>query len=489
MRAQVRRRGFVVSAMVLVLFALAAAMRAPAGSKVATTVDVSELTLAPMPEGGGVPALTAVSDDPDALGALADDYEEVELLLSGVASTYSGPATGPATEVSSENPYVTRVVTRFPKSASDFSGRVFLEPFNTTAGPDRDPVWRLVAPLLQRNGDAWVGVSVRSTSVSQLQGFDAVRYAGLSIPVNDYVWDMLRQLGAVLKTGGDQSPLGKLRAEHLYVGGYSQSAVDSATFAMTFHDTARLADDSPIFDGYLIAAHAATLTPLQTGAGLITEFEEVPMQPVDVPVVDFETQHDVMGWTREFLPDFFYTSRSGASVRRKDANTKTDKYRLFEIAGASHSSTSTGDCGGAPSTFPNSPFVRGAVAKLFAWAETGKPPSKVPRIDMETIDIVSVPEVDGVGNATGGVRSPFVDVPLVQYHVQAGGSGLACAFSGTETPLPADVLADRYESVDAYMKRFTTSLDRTIAAGFVLKADRAEILASAREKAVQLLGG
>ena len=169
---------------------------------------------------------------------------------------------------------------------------------------------------------------------------------------------------------------------------------------------------------------------------------------------------------------------------RRPTSTGCSRY-----AGASHSSTSTGDCGGAPSTFPNSPFVRGAVAKLFAWAETGKPPSKVPRIDMETIDIVSVPEVDGVGNATGGVRSPFVDVPLVQYHVQAGGSGLACAFSGTETPLPADVLADRYESVDAYMKRFTTSLDRTIAAGFVLKADRAEILASAREKAVQLLGG
>lgn len=452
------------------------------------TVDVREVRLGPVPDGNGVVhASAATAADPAVAPSLADDYREVEHQLTGVASTYRGPATGPAEEASTRNAYVTRLIARFPKAESDFSGRVFLEPFNTTSGPDRDVIWRQLAPLFQDAGDAWVGMSVRSSSVGELQEFDAARYADLSIPTNDLVWDMLRQVGAVLRAGGKQSPLGGLRAEHLYLGGYSQSGVDTATFAQSFHDDTRLRDGAPVFDGYLPAAHAATMTPLQSGTGLIVEFDEGQMQPVDVPVVDIETQHDVMGWSREVLPGTFYTSQSGASVRRPDSNTRTDKYRLFEITGASHSSGGTGGCGGDPSSFPGPMFVRGAAAQLFRWAEEGKAPRKADRIEMDTLDIVSVPRVDEDGHALGGVRSPFVDVPLVHYQVQAGGSGLSCTFSGIETPLAADVLASRYGDADAYMDEFTEHLDETIAAGHLLKSDRAEILETASAKAETLL--
>jgi hypothetical protein len=450
-----------------------------------TTVDISAVELEPTPEGGGV-AQTSAEASTDAIApTLADDYREVEYLVRGVASTYSGPATGPAEVASTDNPYVTRVIARFPKDEADFSGRVFLEPFNTTAGPDRDVIWRQVAPLLQDEGDAWVGISVRSTSTTELQVFDPVRYADVSIPTNDLVWDMLRQVGAVLRTGAEQSPL-PAHAEYLYMGGYSQSGVDTATFSMAFHDDAELLDGSPLFDGYFPAAHAATMTPLQTGSGLIVEFEEGGLEAVDVPVVDVETQHDVQGWAREVLPGAFYTSQGGASVRRPDADSPTDKYRLFEITGASHSSVG-GDCGGAPSTFPGPLFVRAAAAKLFRWAEEGIAPTEAPRIEMEEVDIVSTPTSDEVGNALGGVRSPFVDVPLVQYQVVAGGSGLACAFSGTETPIPPDQLATRYGDAEAYLDQFTDDLDETIEAGFLLEADRADILEDAAEKAQALL--
>jgi hypothetical protein len=451
------------------------------------TVDVGEVTLGPIPGGNGVvQASAAVSADPAFVPSLADDYREDEFLFRGVANTYSGPATGPPEKASTGNAYVTRLIVRVPQDPSDFSGRVFLEPFNTTSGPDRDALWRPIAPLLQGNGDAWVGVSVRAGSVFQLQEFDAARYADLSIPTNDLVWDMLRQLGAVVRSGGKQSPLRGMRAEHLYLGGYSQSGVDTTTFAMSFHDDTRLRDGAPIFDGYLPAAHAATMTPLQSGSGLITEFDEGRMEPVDVPVVDIETQHDVMGWSREVVPGTFYTSQSGASVRRSDSNSRTDKYRLFEITGASHSSGG-GNCGGVPSTFPGPMFVRAAAAQLFRWAEEGTAPTKAARIEMEKVDIVSVPRVDEIGHALGGVRSPFVDVPLVQYQVQAGGTGLSCTFSGVENPIPADVLASRYDDVDAYIDQFTKRLDATIKAGFLLKSDRAEILETATAKAASLL--
>ncbi|MBM3659001.1 MAG: hypothetical protein FJW95_05795 [Actinobacteria bacterium] len=440
-----------------------------------------------MPVGAGVPHLTATTADPASPRALADGYTEVEFLVRGVASTYSGPVTGPAAESSAGNPYVTRIVARFPTSKRDFSGRVFLEPFNTTSGPDRDAIWGVVAPLFQSQGDGWVGVSVRSQSPASLQAFDPIRYADVSIPVNDYVWDMLRQLGAVLKAGGDQSPLGDLRAEHLYLGGYSQSGVDTSTFAMAFHDTASERDGTAVFDGYLPAAHAAMRTPLQTGAVLISDFDVGRMEPPEVPMIDLETQHDVMGWAREVLPGIFYTSPGGASVRVPDRDAATKKYQLWEITGASHSSGGTADCGGTPSTFPGPPFVRAAAAALFRWAETGKAPKKAPRIEMATIDVVSKPSADEYGNALGGVRSPFVDVPLVTYQVQAGGIGLSCTFRGNETPLAPDVLADRYGDANSYMKEFTRRLDATIKAGRLLELDRDAILAATRAKAAQLL--
>jgi hypothetical protein len=132
-------------------------------------------------------------------------------------------------------------------------------------------------------------------------------------------------------------------------------------------------------------------------------------------------------------------------------------------------------------------FVRAAAAQLFRWAEKDTAPRSAPRIEMETIDIVSKPRVDEHGHALGGVRSPFVDVPLVQYQVQAGGVSLGCTFSGIERPLGADVLASLYGDADEYMAQFTKSLDATIKAGFLLKADRAQILDAATEKAESLL--
>jgi hypothetical protein len=485
-----RRPRLVAGALVLMTFSAAIQSATPAwaggsGTEPGATVDISETRLAPIPVGNGVPHATATVAATPTTPPLASDYAEVEYLFSGAASTYSGPSTGPAKEASTGNPYVTRVIARYPKDPSAFSGRVFLEPFNTTSGPDRDVIWRLISPLLEANGDAWIGVSVRSTSVGELQRYDPVRYADLSIPVNDLVWDMLRQLGAVVRRGGKQSPLHRLDVEHLYMGGYSQSGVDTATFAQAFHDRTRTADGAPIFDGYLPASHAATMTPLQSGSGLIVKFETGKMQPVRVPVFDFETQNDVQGWAAQVTPTFTYTNRSGASVRRPDRNSATDKYRLFEIAGAPHSSSAQ-ECDGPPSTFPNRFFVRAAAAQLFAWVEKGVVPRKAPRIEMATVGVVSVPKVDEYGNAVGGVRSPFVDVPLTHYEVQST-PGVFCVFAGKETPLPADVLVSRYHDAPSYLREFTKSLDATIDAGALLKRDRAEIVEAQTAKAESLL--
>jgi hypothetical protein len=304
--------------------------------------------------------------------------------------------------------------------------------------------------------------------------------------VNDAAWDILRQVGAVLSRGGANSPLGGLRAEHLYMGGYSQSGVEVATFASAFADQTRTAGGSPVYAGYLPLAHDASLTPLQSGTNSLPRFEFTAMGPVDVPVVDLETQTDVEGFKAAISATATYTNQGGFTIRRDDSDDPHDLFRLYEIPGAPHATGIPG-CAGTPSTFPTDAFVRAATAQVIRWAEDGDPPPTADRIDLASHHgRVAVSAVDDVGNATGGVRSPFVDVPLVRYDVHSPGGAL-CELNGRQVPLPAAELSRRYDDADDYLAQFTDSLDATIHAGFLRQADRREIRHSAAEAAAAAL--
>lgn len=431
-----------------------------------------------VPCGSGVPETSATrppSQFDDALPEFSDDYAEAEYLLSGAASCYSGPATGPATVVSDGHRYITRVLVRYPQDASRFSGRVLVEPFNTTYGVDRDALWLHVAGLLQAQGDAWVGVTERATSATQLKGKDPRRYADLDIPSNDLAWDLLRAIGTVLKEGGQPSPLRHLPVRRVYLGGYSQSGVDTATFAAAFGTLTRTRDGRPSYDGFFPACHAASLTPLAVGEGL-PRFEYAPMPPAAVPVIEVQPQSDVEGFSFE---DF--VNPGSASVRREDSDAVGDRFRLYEIAGAPHAAKIPG-CDGNGSSFPMPAFVRAALRNLFRWAEDGVAPPTAPRIALSVDDVVAEAAVDRFGNAIGGVPSPFVGVPIARYEAHST-PGPLCKLAGREVPLPYGILAERYGDVRNYLAEFTIGLDDTIRAGFLLKDDRAALLKAQAAKA------
>ena len=130
------------------------------------------------------------------VATLDPGYVEQEFLVQGAASTYSGVVTGPAVVEQTNVPYATRVLVRYPKDASKFSGRVVVEPFNTSGqGKDADVVWSVMAPMLQKRGDAWVGVTERTSAGEALKQADATRYADVNVPSNDVAWDVLAQVG------------------------------------------------------------------------------------------------------------------------------------------------------------------------------------------------------------------------------------------------------------------------------------------------------
>ena len=116
--------------------------------------------------------------------------------------------------------------------------------------------------------------------------------------------------------------------------------------------------------------------------------------------------------------------------------------------------------------------------------EKGTAPKPAPRLTLATNDKVSVAKTDEYGNAVGGVRSPFVDVPLSKY--EAHTPGATCTTFGNETPLGADVLHQKYGDAATYMKEFTKSLDKAIAAGTLLQSDRQAILDAQQPRANQM---
>ena len=276
---------------------------------------------------------------------------------------------------------------------------------------------------------------------------------------------MLRQVGALVKTNNAESPLADLDVKHAYLGGYSQSGVDTATFATAFNATT-FADGAAVYDGYLIGARRATCrrSSRATRSSRSSSGRRCRRSTYRSWTSSRRPTSRVSPWkcprrsrsrkaspapTQIDTPTFTYVNVGGAKVRRADSDTDADRYRLYEIPGAPH--VGNGDSCDGVSSFPTRSFTRAAAARLACWAEDGVAPPEAPRIDLTTRDDVSVTGNDEHGNALGGIRSPFVDVPLFRYAVH--GSGPFCILSGNETSLGGDVLTPLYGDEDGYLGR------------------------------------
>ena len=81
------------------------------------------------------------------------------------------------------------------------------------------------------------------------------------------------------------------------------------------------------------------------------------------------------------------------------------------------------------------------------------------------------------GLAQGGVRTPWVDVPIARTSGVGGDENIMSAIFGSGEPFDAATLHRLYPGgAEEYLQRFTAALDTAIQSGFILPADRAEIL-------------
>ena len=442
-------------------------------------------------------------------------YEEQEYLLEGVARSYRGPATRPSdgrweAELADEAPYVTRFVVRRPIDPSRASGTVVVEWNNVSAGMDVSPDWSLLHRHLSDQGHVWVGLSAQAAGIHgggiaeglHLKLLDPVRYAALSHPGDAFSFDLFSQLALLLRSGTDSSPLGELPVEQLLGMGESQSAAFLSSYVNGID--AQVA----VFDGYFIHGRPGQGAPLGGYTSqVVRDLEDAAERGMSSPE---QIRHDVRVPVLVLQSETDLVVLGGAAAEQADG----ERIRQWEIAGAAHADTyllvaSNEDDGHlTPARFaellrptrellvgvterpinagPQQHYVgQAAFCALQAWAKGGAAPAEGRRIEL---DGPGTFVLDDQGIVRGGVRSPWVDVPLwVLSGLGQGGEAFAVLF-GTSEALPPDVLRSRYPGgVADYLARFERSLDETITAGFILVDDRDEILKVAAEAASELL--
>jgi hypothetical protein len=120
--------------------------------------------------------------------------------------------------------------------------------------------------------------------------------------------------------------------------------------------------------------------------------------------------------------------------------------------------------------------LQASLAQLHEWVRTGKPAPSAPPMELSESD-PPVFAVDANGLVLGGIRTAWVDVPVAKTSGIGSGESELAALFGSGEPFDAATLQRLYPGGSAeYLDRFTMSLDQAIAAGFLLTADRAEIL-------------
>jgi hypothetical protein len=438
-------------------------------------------------------------------------YVREEWFVSGAADSYtqSGPRAADGCWQASRAeaaPFKTRVVVCRPEDPARFNGSVLVEWFNVSGGLDAGPDFLFLHRHLMREGAAWVGVSVQQAGIDggglvpgmPLKQLNAGRYGSLVHPGDRFAFGIYTEVGRLLRSSG-AGPLGPLAPQRLIGIGESQSAgflvsyvnaidpLEACYDAFLIHG--RPGGAAALDGSYLRAAQDGDIQELR--ARMPVEGHRI-REDVRVPVLTFQSETDVV-------------ALAGGRARQPDS----DRFRLWELAGAAHFDTygllaTHADRAGVPveelaeqlapraeimgmraETFVNSGpqqhyVLHAAVSHLDRWLRDGTPPPAAPRL--ETADAAATRLVrDELGIARGGIRTPWVEAPsAVLSGDSPGGEGFLFLFGQTRA-LDAATLERLYPGgPDEHRRRFEAATDDAVAAGFLLESDADEIRALAR---------
>jgi hypothetical protein len=173
-------------------------------------------------------------------------------------------------------------------------------------------------------------------------------------------------------------------------------------------------------------------------------------------------------------------AEAGIQYRRIDSDAPGNKFRLYEVAGMPHNNArDMRSFAGDPCTLPVTDFPAGAFTALglhhlIEWIANDKtPPYALPiEVDQNPTGDNSLLALDEYGNAKGGVRNVWVDVPIATYGTFGKGKTTAqdrlCQLAGTEVPLPEATLKKLYRNRGAYERKVNDRLAQLVKDGWFL---------------------
>lgn len=429
-------------------------------------------------------------------------YVEEEYFLRGTAKVYDYDASGNVVTTTSGAPYENRIILRRPADRHDFSGTVVVELMNMTNRWDLDRMWLTSHDQYLRNGDAYVGVTSAPTTVDALKKFDPQRYASLSwadpvppeqrcagsalnsTPTTEggLIWDIFTQVGAALKSDGRDNPLRGLDVHKVYATGYSQSGAYLIRYINAIHPRAR------VYDGFLIGAASGGPRPLgKCSATIPVADPRNIVRPTAEPVIRVQTETD-------FYADAGYS-------RRPDSDTHKDRYRLYEVPGSAHAYSYTAsfapspadlakagftynyyncDSPGLSTDFPMHYLFNATQVLLDRWARTETPPPRAYRIQ---VDPAGKTVHDEHGNAQGGIRTPWLDVPIATYYPTSTPAS-TCNLQGHRVPFDPARLKTLYPDHGAYVRPFIAATEHLVAQGWLTRPDADAVINTAANASI-----
>ncbi|HEX7853528.1 MAG TPA: alpha/beta hydrolase domain-containing protein [Sphingobium sp.] len=396
----------------------------------------------------------------------AHDYVEEEYFVSG---TVAGQA------------YRTSLLVRRPADPARFSGLVALETVHVQGALG---LWQTSHDAIFQSGHGWVAIGSQRMGIEgPVKMTNPARYAALTVPTADLAaseqataalmqWSqsqsgavptevfavdavsnaIMTQVGAALKAGAEGGPFGRNPIACLLMGGASQTGGATLNYIKEAHVEARLPDGGPIYDGFLPMA-APGWQAVKGG---------------DAAVIHIYAEGDLIL--------FESIGPEGVVSARPDSDAADDRYRCYEVTGASHLPTrglvdGTGipqlgltlDPGDRFLQIPFAPFAQAAFVNLVDWVRDGRLPPRARRIEMAKDEMVR----DAFGNAKGGLRSPYVDLPTARYEPAKYLRHLI----GAEMPFPSEQLHELYASRADYLQRFDRGIDALVEARWITLAD------------------
>jgi len=423
MRSGVRKTSFLAAA-VLLLMAVAAVMLQAAVPGVPTIQGpiTGPGMMYPNPAISAVPTAVKVEDFP---------YVTEEFFVSGTIS---------------DTPYSTRIIVRRPRDPKSFSGTVVAEAMHS-GGRSLIFEWSRLSVLTR--GHLFVEIVHSPANITLLKNFNADRYARLNI-AQGQTNDVIAQVGRLIKR--KTGPFASYDIRRITLMGTSASSGTVRTY-LGAHPDLRLPDGGPIFDGFLLTSTNGN----------------TPLPIVDVPIIQMPTQTEVVTWAER-----------GIAYRRPDSDEPGNRFRIYEVAGMPHNNSRESPgflndpCTLAVTDFPAGAFTALGLNYLVEWIANGKTPPHAPyiQVDQDTAGDDSALALDEYGNAKGGVRNIWVDVPTATNGVFGKGKTTAqdrlCQLAGTKVRFPDATLKNLYPTKEDYVRQAGRRLDALVSEGWFL---------------------